>query len=89
MILICVAFIVVLRYNHILVTNSEVFSQIFLSDSDDPRFCTQSRSVVYTGTIGAPIPATVRGIFLNCFQDSLFQSSIIDDWEMHLVNMVL
>ena len=23
------------------------------------------------------------------FQDSLFQSSIIDDWEMHLVNMVL
>ena len=41
MILICVAFIVVLRYNHILVTNSEVFSQIFLSDSDDTRFCTR------------------------------------------------
>ena len=40
MILICVAFIVVLRYNHILVTNSEVFSQIFLKDSDDLRFRT-------------------------------------------------
>ena len=39
MILICVAFIVVLRYNHFLVTNSEVFSQIFLKDSDDLRFC--------------------------------------------------
>jgi len=29
-----------------------------------------------------------RRIF-KLFQDSLFQSSIIDDWEMHLVNMVL
>ena len=36
-----------------------------------------------------PSPATERGKIFYLFQDSLFQSSIIDDWEMHLVNMVL
>jgi hypothetical protein len=32
---------------------------------------------------------TIRTNIFKLFQDSLFQSSIIDDWEMHLVNMVL
>jgi len=36
-----------------------------------------------------PLPPQNEAIFFNLFQVSLFQSSIIDDWEMHLVNMVL